>query len=254
MWNERYLIVYNTLHVFLVKGFGTMATKLAKSTKRRPGRPLAFVRAAALEEAMKVFWERGYEGTSVDDLIAAMGIKPSSFYNSFGSKEDIYREAMETYLVHSADWKTRSMRGATDTRTAFECLMKQAAIEFTQGHLPAGCMISLQGTHLPPALDTVKQLLIGYRSASEKFMADRIRKGIEEGDVPKDTDADLLAAFFNAMSRGMAVQARDGASRAWLTKIARVSMRAFPANENRTRAHRAAPRATLPEIRHGNVV
>ena len=61
--------------------------KKAEEGKRGRGRPAVFDRAKALNRAMKLFWERGYEGTSFDELIAAMGICASSFYNSFGSKE-----------------------------------------------------------------------------------------------------------------------------------------------------------------------
>ena len=53
---------------------------------------------------MKLFWERGYEGTSFDDLVATMGISPSSFYYSFGCKERLYQEATEAYMARSGEW------------------------------------------------------------------------------------------------------------------------------------------------------
>jgi AcrR family transcriptional regulator len=81
-----------------------MAPKIIEGTKRGRGRPPVFDRDAALKEAMKLFWERGYQGTSFDDLIAAMGISASSFYNSFGSKEALYCEATQSYLAMSGSW------------------------------------------------------------------------------------------------------------------------------------------------------
>ena len=75
--------------------------KKAEEIKRGRGRPAVFDRAKALHAAMKLFWERGYEGTSFDDLIAAMGVSASSFYNSFGSKEALYCEATRSYLEWS---------------------------------------------------------------------------------------------------------------------------------------------------------
>ena len=88
-----------------------MTTEINKGTKvlegkRGRGRPAVFDRAVALMAAMKLFWERGYEGTSLDDLVAAMGISASSFYNSFGSKERLYQEATEVYMAAAGQWNS----------------------------------------------------------------------------------------------------------------------------------------------------
>ena len=177
---------------------------------------------------MELFWERGYEGTSFDDLIAAMGISPSSFYNAFGSKEHLYQEATQTYLTCASEWFLAELDAATDAKTAFHRLLNAAAREFTQADLPTGCMISLAGTHLPPALTSLRDMMAGYRRTAQAAMAARIQKGVDEGDVPKDTNVEALAAFYSALSRGMAVQARDGASRACLLEIVEIAMRAWP--------------------------
>ena len=108
------------------------------------------------------------------------------------------------------------------------CALTAAAREFTQNDLPTGCMISLAGTHVPPALTCLRDTMAGYRRAAQSAMAARIQRGIDEGDVPKDTDVEALAAFYSALSRGMAVQARDGASRERLLEIVEVGMRAWP--------------------------
>src|SRR6201989_3719869 len=105
--------------------------------KRGRGRPAVFDRCAALNAAMKLFWERGYEGTSFDDLIAAMGISASSFYNSFGSKEALYCEATRTYLEWSGQWFFAILNDPSiDTRTAFARLFAATAEEFTRSDQP----------------------------------------------------------------------------------------------------------------------
>ena len=73
--------------------------------------PRASTARMALQQAMKLFWERGYEGASFDDLTAAMGISPSSFYNSFGSKERLYHEATEAYMACAGKWFARRAPG-----------------------------------------------------------------------------------------------------------------------------------------------
>ena len=206
-----------------------MATEASISLKRSRGRPRNFDRSTALQQAIKLFWERGYEGTSFDDLITVMGISPSSFYNSFGSKERLHQEAAEAFVARSGAWFASELGAATDTRTAFHHVLTTAAREATLDDMPAGCMISLAGTHVPPELTALRDRMAGYRGAAQLAMADRIRRGIGEGDVPKDTNAEALAAFYSALLRGMVVQARDGASRERLLEIVEFGIRAWPA-------------------------
>jgi AcrR family transcriptional regulator len=201
-----------------------MTTKLGMDAKRSRGRPQTFDRAEALTQAMQLFWERGFEGTSFDELIAVMGISPSSFYNSFGSKERLYQEATETYLAVSGEWFLRELNADIDTRSAFYNVLLGMAREFTKEGLPSGCMISLAGTHLPPSLSSVRDMMARFRQLGQTSLATRIQRGIERGDVPPDTDAETLAAF----SRGMAVLARDGASRDQLAAIVEIAMTAWP--------------------------
>jgi AcrR family transcriptional regulator len=205
-----------------------MVTEANETLRRARGRPKNFDRSVALHQAMKLFWERGYEGASFDDLTAAMGISPSSFYNSFGSKERLYQEATQAYVACAAKWFVGELESETDAKTAFRRLLTAAAREFTQTGSPTGCMISLAGTHLPPALACLRETMMGYRCAAQSAMAARIQRGVDEGDVPKETDVEVLAAFYSTLSRGMAVQARDGASRERLQEIVEVGMRAWP--------------------------
>jgi AcrR family transcriptional regulator len=122
-----------------------------RTGKRGRGRPAVFDRAVALHAAMKLFWERGYEGTSFDDLIAAMGISASSFYNSFGSKEALYCEATQTYLEWSGQWFFAILNDPSiDTRTAFAHLFEATAEEFTRRRSPAR-LHDLFGGHALPA-------------------------------------------------------------------------------------------------------
>jgi AcrR family transcriptional regulator len=209
-----------------------ITSKKGGEGKRGRGRPAVFDRAIALQAAMKLFWERGYEGTSFDDLIAAMGISASSFYNSFGSKEALYCEATRSYLEWSGQWFFAILHDPSiDTRTAFARLFEATAEEFTRGDHPLGCMIALAGTHCPPDMSNIRDMMAEQRAFSESAMAARIGKGVTDGDVPEDTDCDMLAAYYSAVARGLAVQARDGASREKLAQIGRLAMSAWPAGK-----------------------
>ncbi|TKC88844.1 TetR/AcrR family transcriptional regulator [Trinickia terrae] len=185
---------------------------------------------------MQLFWEQGYEGTSFDQLIQLMGISPSSFYNSFGSKEQLYREATDAYLSMSATWFAGKLFGTADTREAFKKFLDGTAMEFTRESHPSGCMISLAGTHLPPELTSIRETMAEHRANAEAMMAQRLRKGVEDGDLPPGTDVPALAAFYNVVTRGMAVQARDGASRQKLKAIADLAMQAWPVQNGQERS------------------
>jgi len=203
--------------------------KKGEESKRGRGRPAVFDRGVALTKAMKLFWERGYEGTSFDELISAMGISASSFYNSFGSKEALYCEATRTYLEWSGQWFFAILNDpSTDTRSAFARLFEATAEEFTRGDHPLGCMISLAGMQCPPGRENLRDMMAEHRAFSEGAMAERMRKGVANGDLAKTTDCDMLAAYYSAVARGLAVQARDGASRKKLSEIGRLAMRAWP--------------------------
>ncbi len=204
--------------------------KIVTSMKRGRGRPKTFDRDHALDVAMKMFWDRGFEGTCLDDLINGMGISSSSFYNTFGCKEELYREAVETYIDASKDWFSAELNApGKDTRTAIKDVLSAAAKQYTCTDKPCGCMISLAGTHLSPELGSVREMMARERKHGQSIFAARIRKGIKDGDVPAGTKIESLATYYSAVSQGMAVQARDGATRKHLQEIVEFSMCAWPA-------------------------
>src|SRR5688572_25362336 len=107
------------------------------------GRPRTFDRERALRSAMEVFWARGYDGATLEDLQAAMGgIAPPSFYAAFGSKDQLFREAVDLYRATM----TERIGGALDrptAREAVEALMRVATEQFCSGDGPRGCLVLL---------------------------------------------------------------------------------------------------------------
>lgn len=190
---------------------------------------------------MKLFWEHGFEGTSTDDLEAALKMGPSSILNSFGRKEQLYALAIETYMGEPTKYFVDMLNSSPETRQAFENLVNAAADELTRSDHPTGCMISLAGTHMSAAHESIRALLAAQRAQSERLLADRLRRGVSEGDLPVDTNVEELASYFGTVFRGMAVQARDGRSRAQLRAIGRLAMRAWP-----------GVRQALPKLRKSN--
>jgi len=232
-------------HSIEISSSGSTETK---PLRRGRGRPRLFDRSDAIRQAMELFWDRGYEGTTFDDLIGAMKLSPSSFYHEFGSKERLYREAVDYYLSVSLSSLSRVLSIHRDTRAAFEAFIEETAAFFTNGASPTGCMISLAGTHLPPHLRSVAEFTKSLRKGFEQELARRLRKGVSDGDLPPGTNVKELAAYFDTVIRGLAVHARDGASRKQLLAICRVAMRAWPStppDSNHKTDHKGRARGVI---------
>ena len=180
---------------------------------------------------MKVFWEHGYEGTSFDELSRATGLSASSFYNTFGSKERLYEETVRFYVEGPGRFFRQALADGTSARDSFRRLLEATAVAFTSEELPRGCMFSLAGLHVAPSQETVRDAMREQRRRSERVLVQRLKEAVAAGELPADTDAPELAGYFDAMIRGMAVKARDGATRKTLAKIATRAMLAWPAAE-----------------------
>lgn len=215
----------------------------ATATKPRKarGRPRSFDREAALNQAMEVFWRKGYEATSINDLTEAMDISPPSLYAAFGDKERLFLEAVERY---------QQSRGAScpyyeepTARGAIEKLLTYMAEELTSGSHPRGCMMMMAAATAGSASRELQAALAKNRAEGRARMQERIQQGIAQGDVARGTHAAELADFYSAIVTGMSMQARDGATRASLMATVRRAIAAFP-EATRTAATRRRPLAT----------
>jgi AcrR family transcriptional regulator len=191
------------------------------------GRPRSFDREAALAAAIEVFWRKGFEGTSISDLTQAMGINPPSLYAAFGDKEQLFLEAADSYSRSRGD-ECPYCDEAT-ARGAIEKLLTYMARELTEGDHPRGCMMVMAAATSANASSRLQKAIAEKRVASREHLRARIKRGIEEGDVPADTDAGALADFYSTIISGLSTQARDGATRRSLLATVERSMQLFPA-------------------------
>jgi AcrR family transcriptional regulator len=205
----------------------TPSAPLALPAKPR-GRPLSFDRDTALENAMHVFWERGYEAASIADLTAAMGITPPSLYTAFGDKERLFLEAIERYNKGPGGFGQRALEEEATARGAIQRLLDEAADELTQDCHPLGCMMVMATTNCSVAAGHIQKALVKRRALGVANMQARIQRGIDDGELPADTDAGALANFYATVYQGMSMQAKDGAPRASLLTSVRMAMRSWP--------------------------
>ncbi|QDQ13980.1 TetR/AcrR family transcriptional regulator [Streptomyces spectabilis] len=191
------------------------------------GRPRSFDRQEALRRAMEVFWEQGYEATSMTDLTAAMGIASPSLYAAFGSKERLFQEAVALYSTTDGSAMARAFTEVPTARGAVEAVLRANARAYTDRDRPTGCMIVLAATNCSPGNAPVRDHLATWRRSGAEMMADRLRRGVDEGELPATTDTEAVAAFYTTIIQGMSVQARDGATRTDLNKTVDRAMAAW---------------------------
>jgi AcrR family transcriptional regulator len=191
------------------------------------GRPRSFDRDAALRSAMKTFWKFGYEGASMAELTKAMGINSPSLYAAFGSKEELFREAIALYLA-TEDCETRkAMEGQSTARAAFHALLRQSAGNLARAGYPHGCLLILGDSNATPGNDRVRQFLCQRRRDIQAGLEARLKRGIADGDLSADADIKAMAAFYMTVLQGLSLRARDGASREALTGVVESAMAAW---------------------------
>ena len=207
---------------------GCTAAAAPAAAKPR-GRPLSFDRDTALDKAMHVFWEHGYEAASISDLTAAMGITPPSLYTAFGDKAHLFMEAIERYGNGPGGFGQRALDEEPTARGAIQRLLEEAADELTQDCHPLGCMMVMATTNCSVAAESIQTALVKRRALGVAAMQARIQRGIDEGELPAGTDAGALASFYATVYQGMSMQAKDGASRESLLGSVEMAMRSWPA-------------------------
>lgn len=177
------------------------------------GRPREFDRDEALRKARDVFWSRGYEGTSMADLVAALGIASARIYAAFGSKEELFREAIELYEAQEGGFADRAFAEEPTARGAIERMLRDAVEIYTRRGRPQGCMVVSAATNYSSANDAVGEWLAEHRRKRTDFIIARLKRAVASGELPKATDAESLGDFFATLLHGLSVQARDGVSK-----------------------------------------
>ncbi|NBD08445.1 MULTISPECIES: TetR/AcrR family transcriptional regulator [Corallococcus] len=205
--------------------------------KPRPrGRPREFDETKALDAALEVFWRQGFEGASLTDLTQAMGITPPSLYAAFGSKAELYQRTLERYQAGPGALAWAALAEEPTAREAIARVLQDSARSFKRRKQPPGCMISTAVLRCADELRPIAEFVTSLRENAVGRFHERIARGIEEGELPSDTDARVLARYYGAVLQGMSVQALDGASEAELLGLAELAMRAWGEGGGRRRA------------------
>jgi AcrR family transcriptional regulator len=193
------------------------------------GRPRAFDTDLALDQAMQLFWRKGFLGTSLSDLTEAMGINRPSLYAAFGNKEALFRRAVDRYFQGPAKYLQDALKKPT-ARGVVEHLLHGVVDLVTDPKLPGTCLwvhgaLSCGGTSDPLQKEFVRQRAQGLADLRARF-----KRALAEGDLPRGSDDDALARFIQTVNFGLSVQAATGASRKELLRVVATALQAWPTN------------------------
>jgi AcrR family transcriptional regulator len=202
----------------------TVASKRMKTGNGKTGRPISFDKDAALEAAMLLFWERGYEGTSMADLTQAMGVNPSSIYAAFGDKHALFQLAVKRYMEMRAQYAGKALEEPTLEKVVRALFDSTVAFLTTPGHPPT-CM-TLSGAvgcsvEATPARDIMREI----RKQNEAAMRERFLQARKNGELSKEINVDDYTRYLSSILAGLSIQAANGSTKAELKRTAQMALR-----------------------------
>ena len=209
--------------------------KKASATSRPRGRPRGFDRDDVLDRAMRLFWERGYEATSVSELTEAMGITPPTLYTFFGDKKHLFLEAVDRYQTGPGCFGMKALTEEPTAESSMRRLLHDAVASYSSPKGPKGCLVVLGAINCAAESTDVFNAVADKRRAAESAVRSRITAAQTAGELSEDVDVDALTGQMIATLYGLAIKARDGASRASLNRIVEQAMRGWPKRSARRR-------------------
>jgi AcrR family transcriptional regulator len=194
----------------------------------RRGRPRCFDQGAALDAAMRVFWERGYASASIAELTAAMGINPPSLYAAFGDKQRLFLAALDRYQGEVERLLDAALARPGGRKARLHAALRQMAREMIRPGRPAGCMLVLSGLHCGEAGQSLEQQVAERRRGVEQRLRAHLQDAAAGGELAGSGAPARLARFYASVLMGLSIQARGGASQRALLQVVDDAMAAWP--------------------------
>jgi len=155
------------------------------------------------------------------------GLSPPSIYAAFGSKEQLFKEATDLYVATRRSAAEPEMARATTARDAIGTMLRCAVKGSTEPGEPRGCLLVQSAITCSASGEGVQQYLQGFRVEEQRAILKRLKAGVASGELPASTNVQAMAQFYTTFARGIAIQARDGATRAALMEAVECAMAAW---------------------------
>src|ERR1700733_6643555 len=188
------------------------------NTARPVGRPRSFDEMGALEKATQVFWSKGYDGVTIDDLVAGMGVGRPSLYAIFGDKRKIFLRVLKAYAERKGASAAKALLSPQSLRDSIAGFLRFAVESATEKGSAPGCLLVC----VAPLVDDaeVRQFLEDAAAGGAALVERRFRDGISAGEVPSDFPVAARASQVIDLSRGLTMRAQMGTPRKTLLRDA----------------------------------
>lgn len=189
------------------------------------GRPRSFDKDDALKKAMYVFWEKGYEGTTMADLIQSIGMKAPSIYAAFGNKDAIFKEVVQSYLPIVVNGQLKALNSSPKIYDAVEATLKACVSLYTGKDNPHTCLVMTGAINTAPEhsehVETLRALREDYKAAWKKrFEMAKTDRQLTDKAKPSE-----LAEYFTTLIQGMTIKAKDGATEDELSSTSKLALK-----------------------------
>ncbi|KAF2342673.1 TetR/AcrR family transcriptional regulator [Flavobacterium tistrianum] len=164
----------------------------------------------ALDKAIEIFWHKGYNGTSAQDLVNHLGLSRSSLYDTFGDKQKLFVKSLKRYQKQNHDILIELLESAPNIKTAFTDIFKQAVVESLQDRITKGCFMVNSSVELAMHDPEIAKIVHDNQKTVEDIFCKAIKKGQELGQISDKQEARSLARFIFNNYSGIRVLARTG--------------------------------------------
>lgn len=206
-----------------------MTTDTQSCAKKGRGRPKVFDREAALDKAMTLFWQYGYEATSLSDLVEATGAKAPTLYAEFVNKEGLFRAVLDHYISRFASKNEACL--FCEEQTLLEALRNYftaVATCFTSKDTPAGCFMINTSAALAASSKEIAKTIKSRHAVQEQTLCQFLQLRQARGEIPAEKNVAELAQFLSCILQGMSISAREGADFETLMQITDTTLRLWP--------------------------
>jgi AcrR family transcriptional regulator len=173
---------------------------------------------------MLLFWERGYEGTSMADLTQAMGLNPSSIYAAFGDKHALFQLAVKRYMELRAQYAVKALEQPTLDRFIRALFDNTVAFLTTPGHPPT-CMTLTGAVGCSLDATPARDLMTEIRKQNQVALRERLLKARKSGELPMEINVDDYTRYLSTIIAGLSIQAANGSTKAELKRTAQMALR-----------------------------